>query len=167
MHALRICVVASLSVALVACAPKDDPSAVPEPDAAVPDANVPDANAPDAPEGSFTVTLAEDKLPILQGTSAELAVHIERHEGFAEPIRITAADLPSGVSMAEVLVAEDATEATLELRAATSAPHSLPTAVMLVGSAPSASDDGSSTVTVYGPPGLLDTRDQLNEVQDT
>lgn len=161
MNPLRFLVLTTAAAVLAACNPSEssptpEPAPEPEPevDAAVPDAEV---EVPDEPEGSFTLTLDTDKLPILQGTSEELVVTVERKNGFAEAIRLSAIGLPQGVSMAEVTIAADDDEATVELRAPESAPHSLPTAVKIKGTAMSANAERSLTVTVYGPPGSLDT----------
>src|SRR5262249_53259166 len=150
MRSLRIHLFAVLATALIGCgsASKHEAhSPEPERDAAVPDATEPDAKVPDAPEpdaaghdepeptgGSVVLTFAKDKLPILQGTRAKLVVAIERKNGFDEAIRISAAGLPEGVSMAEVSVAKRANEATLVFETSASTPHSLPTEVTIKAS---------------------------------
>jgi uncharacterized delta-60 repeat protein len=133
---------------------EDEPEPEPEVDAAVPDASEPEEPEP---SGSFILTLATTKLPVLQGTSEKLVVKIERKNGFDEAIELSASGLPEGVSVAAVQAAADATEATLVFEAAKTAPHSLPTAAKVKGVAKSASEQQPLTVTVYGPPGSLDT----------
>jgi uncharacterized delta-60 repeat protein len=150
---------AIITASWVGCQSKDEaPAPEPENEPEM-DAAMPDASEPEQPEatGSFILTLATEKLPILQGTSEKLVVKIERKNGFDEAIEISASGLPEGVSVAAVRAAADASEATLVFEAAKTAPHSLPTAAMVKGVAKSASEQKPLTVTVYGPPGSLDT----------
>ncbi len=118
----------------------------------------------DVDEGSFELRVAEPKLPIVQGSSVELRVEVLRKNGFAGAIELSAASLPEGVSMEPATIAAGASSVTVELRAAEQAPHSLPTAVKLRGTAPEHTADVPLTVTVCGHPGALDTSFQGGRV---
>lgn len=115
-------------------------------------------DAPPAPDpAAFSVSVATDKLPILQGTTASLAVTITREPGFTGMITLAPADLPAGVVAAPITVGAGESVATLTLTADPTAAHSLPTDVTIRGTSGSEQATAPVTVTVYGPPGSLDT----------
>lgn len=105
----------------------------------------------------FDVVPTADKWPVLQGTSATLDVSIVRSPGFSEAVVLTASDLPPGTTLAPVTVGPAETKVTLTVSAATTAPHSLPTAISIVGSAGATMVSKPVTMTVTGLPGALDT----------
>jgi len=106
---------------------------------------------------SFDFVLSADRLPVLQGTSATLEVTVVRGPGFTEAVALSADVLPTGATLAPVTVGPAETTATLTVSAAATAPHSLPTAVRVVGTAGGASVSKTLTITVTGSPGALDT----------
>jgi uncharacterized delta-60 repeat protein len=109
------------------------------------------------PVATFELSLYGDKVPVLHGTSATIEVTVTRSGGFAEAVTITAADLPEGVTAEPVTVAAGEDSATIEIRAAATAPHSLPTDVAIVGTAGDLEAEEPLTVTVTGMPGAVDT----------
>lgn len=120
--------------------------------------NDPPETTPDAAEpAKLQVEVTTAKLPILQGTSAELAVTITRLEGITGAVEITPVGLPDGVTADPLTIGADATTGTLKLYAAATAPHSLPTQVAVRGTIAGAAAMTDLTVTVYGAPGTLDT----------
>ena len=112
---------------------------------------------PDVEEASFELFVDNAKLPIVQGTSGELTAKVVRKNGFTGAIDLTASGLPSGATMKAVTIPAGENEATLEFSAAADAPHSLPTPVVLRGSATAAQKEVALTLTVCGLPGALDT----------
>ena len=106
---------------------------------------------------SFDFVLSADRLPVLQGTSATVEVTVVRGPGFTEAVALSADVLPTGATLAPVTVGPAETTATLTVSAAATAPHSLPTAVRVVGTAGGASVSKTLTITVTGSPGALDT----------
>lgn len=125
-----------------ACSDPSEPD--PSPDAAVDPA-------------LLAVTVAATKVPILQGTTATVEVSVVREAGIDGAIAIAAEDLPPGVTADPVTLAPGATAATLTLHAGASAPHSLPTSVRVHATTSGAEAMTEMTVTVYGPPGSVDT----------
>jgi len=115
-------------------------------------------------EGRFLLTLETSKLPVLQGDSATLKVSVERKDGFEGAVEVSAEGLPPGVVLRPLIIAADETSAELELSAADSAPHSLPTQVEIHGKAEALEDSRELSVTVYGPPGSVDTSFQGGKV---
>lgn len=110
------------------------------------------------PEGAaFTLTVDSSKALVLQGGSATLTVQLQRKAGFDGAVELTLAGLPAGVSALPASIAAGATSATVTLQAGASAPHSLPTAVTLQGSAGTQRASHGLTVTVRGLPGVVDT----------
>lgn len=119
---------------------------------------LPDAPAaPDAAEPARLWVSAQERLPILQGTTAEIQVTIERLEGANGAVTITVDDLPAGVTATALVLDPTETSGILTLTAAANAPHSLPTQVSVRGTMGSSSAVTPMTLTVYGPPGSLDT----------
>jgi uncharacterized delta-60 repeat protein len=112
---------------------------------------------PPPDEASFTLSLASDKLPVLQGAMASVEVTVTRKAGFAGAVTLSDAGLPAGATFAPVTIGEGETKATLVLTATAEAPHSLPTAVTIRGTSGALHDEEPLTVTVYGAPGTLDT----------
>src|SRR6478609_9033293 len=115
-------------------------------------------------EGRFLLTLEASKLPVLQGDSATVKVSVERKDGFEGPVEVSAEGLPRGVVAAPLTISADETSAELELSATDSAPHSLPTQVEIHGKSEDLSDSRELSVTVYGPPGSVDTSFQGGKV---
>jgi len=129
------------SVLALACG--SDPGTAPGPDAQV--------------SRSFTLAATTPRVPILQGTAVEVEVTVARQPGFTGAITVNARGLPPGVTAAPLAIADGETRGTLALAAAAAAAHSLPTAVELVGTALDGETTTAVTVTVYGPPGSVDT----------
>lgn len=121
-----------------------------------PPADPPPAPAP-APAAGFTLAVAVDRVLVLQGETAQVAVTIERGDGFDGAVQLSVGGLPAGVSASPVVIAAGATTATLTLDAPAGTAHSLPTAATVRGSAAGANVDEALTVTVGGAPGVLDT----------
>jgi len=119
---------------------------------------------PPAGEGRFLLSLESSKLPVLQGDKARVRVTVERKDGFEGPVDISAEGLPPGVVATSLTIAADETSVELELSAKGSAPHSLPTQVKIHGKAEKLEDSRELTVTVYGPPGSVDTSFQGGKV---
>jgi uncharacterized delta-60 repeat protein len=118
----------------------------------------PDAGTP-APAASFTLSVAATKLPVLTGSDAAVDVTVTREAGFTGAITLASVGLPAGANgtFAPPILADGETHATLTVTAAADAPHSLPTPVEIKGMSGDAAQTKPLTVTVYGPPGSLDT----------
>jgi uncharacterized delta-60 repeat protein len=163
MNRISTVTLAATAVLLLACAadsgaPSQTASPAPQ-DAgtgATPDAAQPDQEPDDEPEPAFELAASVEKLPVLQGTRASVDISVTR-SGFTGAIEVSVADLPNGVSAGALRIAAGEDHATLELDAAATAPHSLPTAVAIRGTAGELEDEAPLTVTVCGPPGSLDT----------
>src|SRR6188768_523768 len=115
-------------------------------------------------EGRFLLSLESSKLPVLQGDSARVRVTVEREDGFKGAVEVSAEGLPEGVTARALTIAAGETSAELELSALASAPHSLPISVEIRGKAEKLEDSRELTVTVYGPPGSVDTSFQGGKV---
>jgi uncharacterized delta-60 repeat protein len=164
MNRTAIFLFTAAAVLLYACASETEAPAEPAPDAGAEPEPEQDAAVEPEPEpmmepeeASFELSLAGTKLPVLQGASASVEITVTRRNGFAEAIAITAGGLPDGVSARALIIEADEDGATLELRAEAEAPHSLPTEVTVLGTAGEIEAEELLTVTVYGPPGSLDT----------
>jgi uncharacterized delta-60 repeat protein len=121
-------------------------------------ANDPPQSTPDAAEpAKLALAAATTKLPILQGTSVTVDVTVTRLEGITGAVVVAPVGLPDGVTADPLTIAADATTGTLTLHADAAAPHSLPTEVALRGTIGTEHGTTDVTVTVYGPPGSLDT----------
>jgi uncharacterized delta-60 repeat protein len=153
MNPLRFSAYLLTAFALAACSSSDSDPPANEPP---PPADEPD-DEPPADEPSFELSLSVDKLPVLQGTSETLEVTVERKNGFEGAIELTQAGLPDGVKFDPVTIEEGEDKVTIELFADDEAPHSLPTSVAITGKSGKLSVSKELTVTVYGPPGSLDT----------
>lgn len=123
-----------------------------------------DGSAPEEPEEnpppseqSFSLRLSAPRLPILQGTREVVEVTVVRRGGFSGAVTIEAVGLPEGASYGSVTIPKDEDSVSLEIEADAMAPHSLPTPVEIVGTSGDESDSEELTVTIYGPPGSLDT----------
>ncbi|HET9933727.1 MAG TPA: hypothetical protein VFQ35_23650 [Polyangiaceae bacterium] len=112
---------------------------------------------PEVEGASFELSVDATKLPIVQGSTAELAVEVVRKNGFEGAVVVTASGLPAGAAMTSVTIPEGETEASLVFSALPDAPHSLPSAVTLRGSSTAIQKELALTVTVCGLPGALDT----------
>jgi uncharacterized delta-60 repeat protein len=114
---------------------------------------------PDAavPAAMFSVSVANQKVPILQGKSATVTVTVERVAPFADAVTVNLGGLPAGATASPVTIPAGETTATITIDVAPDAPHSLPTDVLAIGTAQNASAMSSFTVTVCGKPGALDT----------
>jgi uncharacterized delta-60 repeat protein len=117
------------------------------------DPTMPDAAVP----AMFTLSVSQQKVPIVQGTSATVTVTIERVAPFAGAVTVNLGALPAGATATPVMIAAGETTATITIDAAADAPHSLPTDVLAIGVAEGASAMTPFTVTVCGKPGALDT----------
>ncbi len=122
-------------------------------------AAAPEDQDPPPPTATFTLTLAADKLPVLTGASATVEVTVTRDAGFTGAVTLAPLGLPAGASatFAPATLAAGETQATLTVAAPADAPHSLPTAVDVQGTSGETVVKKPLTVTVYGPPGSLDT----------
>jgi uncharacterized delta-60 repeat protein len=128
------------------------------------------ANGPTAPAGDddpmmpdaavpamFTLSVSQQKVPIVQGTSATVTVTVERVAPFAGAVVVNLGGLPAGATASPVTIPAGETTATITIDAGADAPHSLPTEVVAIGAADNASAMTGFTVTVCGKPGALDT----------
>jgi uncharacterized delta-60 repeat protein len=152
MNPLRFSAYLLAALALAACSGSDsNPPASDPPPTEMPD------DEPPVDEPSFELSLSVDKLPVLQGTSERLEVTVTRKNGFIGAIQLAEAGLPEGAGLEPVTIEEGEDKVTIEVSADDSAPHSLPTSVEIIGTAGELSASKKLTVTVYGPPGSLDT----------
>lgn len=124
--------------------------------------SAPSTPSPDAPlvqpdAGGLTVAVASTRLPVLQGTTGSVDVTVTRIAGSDGAVTVVPVGLPAGVTADALTIAPGATTGTLTLHADATAPHSLPTAVSVRATLGAASGATDLTVTVYGPPGSLDT----------
>lgn len=154
-HKLILSSVLSLSVACSGADPQVAPSPEPEDEP---------AEEPDPSSGRFLLSLEREKLPIFQGTIERLVVRVERKNGFEGSVNISAEHLPDGVEFEGGTVAADETELRVQFTAPQDAPHSLPTEVEITGESDELEDRRSVVVTVYGPPGSVDTSFQSGHV---
>lgn len=75
-----------------------------------------------SPKPDFEVKLPE-QIAVLLGTKVPLTVSIDRHEGFVDPVKITLAGLPAGMTgPADIVVPKDAIDVKIELVSAADAP---------------------------------------------
>jgi uncharacterized delta-60 repeat protein len=121
----------------------------------------PTSPQPEPEEAEFELRVANTKVPVLQGASEEITVELVRKGEFRGPVHVEALELPDGASVTPGTIEADADTITLEVRADDDAPHSLPTAVELVGTADELVRSVELTVTVCGRPGALDTSFQV------
>lgn len=144
----------AFSISLVAC------GAVPStPDSSeLPDAPVaPDGSGSDGmPASGFELTTETLALSIVTGGTSSLDVRLIRHAPFTGAVTLTISGLPPGVTAEPITVGPDQTDATFELAADTNAAHTLPTPIVITGSADSLRATTTTTLTVQGPPGTLD-----------
>ncbi len=110
-----------------------------------------------APAASYTLAVSADRLPVITGASGDFTVTVTRNAGFTGAVTVALSGLPAGASAASVTIPAGQTSATVTVTAAASAPHSLPTAVTVKGTADTQSVSKTLTVTVRGPAGSLDT----------
>lgn len=136
---------ALLAAALAACS---DGGSTTEPTPAPP---------PAGGNPGFSFTLDTSKAPVWQGQQASVVVTVQRDAGFTGAIQFSADSLPTGATAAALSVAAGSTSGALTLQAGTTAPHSLPTAVTVRGTAGTASATRPLTVTVRGAAGDIDT----------
>ncbi len=132
-----------LSTLAIACSDPASPMMSP-PDAAVDPA-------------SLVIGASSTRIPILQGTTETVEVTVTRLAAGGGDVVIEPVGLPDGVTFDPVTVPAGTTTATLTLHADAAAPHSLPTSVELRGTMGTHSGSTDVTITVYGPPGSLDT----------
>ncbi len=140
----------ALTLALAACSSASAPGGPPEEDP---------PNESPAPEvtADFAIALSTDKLPVLQGSTASVEVTLTRKNGFTGAVRVSTEGLPIGATIAPITFEGATTKATLTVTAEAAAPHSLPTNVTVTGASEEGEVEEALTVTVYGPPGSLDT----------
>ncbi|HSW22465.1 MAG TPA: hypothetical protein VLJ62_06850 [Burkholderiaceae bacterium] len=142
----------TLALGLAACGGSDDP-APPETGGGSPPPVI--VNPP--PAATFTLTLATDKVVLMQGGTASVRATITRSAGFDAAVTIELSGLPAGVSAAPVVVGAGASKVDIVLAATTAAPHSLPTTGSAEGRAAGQSASKPLTVTVRGLAGDVDT----------
>lgn len=147
----------SIALALLAACGSDKPE--PTPDAGVPDSGVPDSGVPDAgpKPAQFTLSVSSDKVPVLQGLNALIKVTVMRESGFTGAVSLALSGLPTGVTAPSPTIASGAEAADIQLDAAGTAPHSLPTTVTVTGTSGDQSATRTFTLTVRGPAGSVDT----------
>lgn len=133
---------ALFALTLLACS---DPSPAPEPS--------PDAADP----ADLALSLSTPRLPLRQGTDDTVEVAVTRRAGLEGAIVIEPVGLPAGVTFDPVTIEAGATTTTLVLHADATAAHSLPTPVQVRATLAASEASAELTVTVYGPPGSLDT----------
>jgi len=105
----------------------------------------------------FSLAVANDKVPVLQGATNTVTVTVTRETGFTGAVALAFSGLPTGASASSATIASDATKADILISAAATAPHSLPTTVTVTGTSGEASATKTFTVTVRGPAGSVDT----------
>lgn len=123
-------------------------------DPASPMMSLPDAAVEPA---SLAIEASSVRIPILQGSTETIDVTVTRLAGGDGDVVIEPRGLPDGVTFDPVTVPAGSSTATLALHAAATAPHSLPTQVELRGTMGPHTGSTDVTITVYGPPGSLDT----------
>lgn len=117
----------------------------------------PAGDTPGQSVSTFTLALSDDKIVLLQGATTTLTVTVSRASGFDGAVQVTLDALPTGVSASSATIASGATSARLTVSTLATAPHSLPTAVKVVGNGGVVSASNALTVTVRGLPGAMDT----------
>jgi uncharacterized delta-60 repeat protein len=137
----------SIALALLAACGSDKPD--PTPDAGVPDAG--------PKPTQFTLSVSNEKVPVLQGSNALLKVTVTRESGFTGAVNLSLSGLPTGVTAPSPTIASGSEAADIQLDAAGTAPHSLPTTVTVTGTSGDQSATKTFTLTVRGPAGSVDT----------
>jgi uncharacterized delta-60 repeat protein len=126
---------------------------------AAPTDGPPDPDAPpvDAAPGTFTIASAPS-VQVVQGSSVILSVTIDRGAGFTDPVQITLANLPGGVTAAAVVIDATMTTGSVTVQAANNATQGGPAAITVNGASTIGSQTatGTSRVTVRGVPGSAD-----------
>jgi uncharacterized delta-60 repeat protein len=121
----------------------------------------PAAPTPPAAQPAFTLSLDADKAVVFQGATAAVRASVTRQGGFTGAVSVQLTGLPPGVSASPAVIAEGASAVQLTLAANAEAPHSLPTAAGVEGSAMiNAATQRSAqalNVTVRGRAGMADT----------
>ena len=116
---------------------------------------------PSQPAAGFTIAVPQDKAVVFQGATAVVRARVERSGDFSGDVVVNLTGLPAGVSASPAAVPAGASEVDITLAAQDTAPHSLPTAVTVEGSATIAGATqratGGVTVTVRGVAGMVDT----------
>lgn len=117
----------------------------------------PDALPPDAAPGTFTITAAPE-VQVVQGGSVMLAVTIDRGAGFTDPVQVTLANLPNGVTATPLTVDATMTTGMVALQANNNATQGGPVAFDVKGASTVGSQTAmaSSHVIVRGTPGSPD-----------
>jgi uncharacterized delta-60 repeat protein len=117
----------------------------------------PDSPPPDAAPGMFTITAAPE-VQVVQGSSVMLAVTIDRGAGFTDPVQVTLANLPNGVTATPLTVDATMTSGMVAVQANNNATQGGPVAfdVNGVSTVGSQTAMASSRVTVRGTPGSPD-----------
>ncbi len=146
---------AALSATLAACGGGGSSTSQPAP-APQPQPQPQPGPAP-APAPGFSFTLDTSKAIVWQGQQATVAVAVQRDAGFTDAIQFSADSLPTGATAGALSVAAGSNTGTLTLQAAITAPHSLPTAVTVKGTAGTVNASKPLTVTVRGAAGDIDT----------
>lgn len=144
-------------LAFLEAAPGCSSPTIEEPVPVEPADETPEEPVDEQPAPRILLTLSTDRLPVLQGTEVTFTAQVERRNGFRGEVQLRAVGLPAGAAMEEVTIPSDQDEVTLTLSAPGEAPHSLPTEVTIAAEAGKLSAHEALTVTVYGPPGALDT----------
>jgi hypothetical protein len=74
------------------------------------------------PKPDFQIKLPE-QIAVLLGTKVPLTVSIDRREGFVDPVKITIAGLPAGMTVpADIVIPKDANDVKIELTSAADSP---------------------------------------------
>jgi uncharacterized delta-60 repeat protein len=142
----------ALAISLSACGGTDGDAAPQSPGGVTPPVVV---NPP--PQAAFALTLATDKVVLMQGGTARVRATVARSGGFSDAVTIELSGLPAGVSAAPVVVSAGADNVDVVLAAQAAAPHSLPTAATAQAQVAGQSSSKPLTVTVRGLPGEVDT----------
>jgi uncharacterized delta-60 repeat protein len=124
---------------------------------AAPTADPAGQTPPPPAAASFTISLSTQKAVVFQGNSVTLDATVTRSGAFDGAVELAVAGLPQGVSAAPASVAKGATTTQITLTAEAAAPHSLPTAASVKGTAGLESAQQPVTVTVRGVAGSVDT----------
>ena len=155
-HAWAVSVLTLASLATLGACVGDDPG----PPGSTPtnDAGVDGATSSTQPAGALTVVVAVPSVSLLPSTTVTIEVTVERKDGFAGPVKLSASKLPGGVTAEPVTVTQDQTAGTLTLIANATPVHGVGaieiSAAALDGTVGAKAD---VELVVRGAPGTLDT----------
>jgi uncharacterized delta-60 repeat protein len=107
------------------------------------------------PDGQFSVVVDPGRVLVRQGEAAFVDVTVTRDENFLDPITITLADAPDGVTAMPLTIAADQTTGSLTLTAAATAVQGA-SDILVTGTGGRDSSNAALRLLVGGEPGTLD-----------